>query len=183
MENVLIIDTETTGLHPEKGAQLIEIGAILYNVKHREILQNFSTLLPCSENPVEHINNIKASWTMCRMDKGLSSILNVMVDSSNAIVAHNAEFDKKFLRLCTSLTAEFWSNTWICTQKQFKWPANLYRHRLEDVCNAMGVPYVNAHRALSDCTFIAKCFSKVENLEERLIAAARVEFGVEKNYI
>ena len=32
--NVLIVDTETTGLHPDKGAKIIEIAALLYNIKY-----------------------------------------------------------------------------------------------------------------------------------------------------
>lgn len=44
LEQVLIIDTETTGLEPENG-QVIEIGAILYSVSHQTTIQQVSVLL------------------------------------------------------------------------------------------------------------------------------------------
>jgi DNA polymerase-3 subunit epsilon len=183
MKNVLIIDTETTGLHPDKGDKIIEIGAMLFNVEHRVVLQNFSTFLPCETNPVEHINNIKAEWTKCSPNTHSAlSFLKDMAKNAQAFVAHNAEFDKKFLQTVKELDGEFWSKRWICTKADFKWPVALFRNRLQDVCFAMGVPYADAHRALIDCHFLALCFSKVDDLEHRLISANRTQFGAGKNY-
>lgn len=178
MENVLIIDTETTGLEPSKGALCIEIGAMLYNVKHKVVLQNFSTFLPCTENPVENINNIKPEWT--QVNKNTHSALHFLKDmakNAQALVAHNADFDKRFLLTCEDLDIEFHSKRWICTKKDFKWPVQLYRNRLQDVCSAMGVAYADAHRALVDCAFIAACFSKVDDLEQRLFTATQTTFS------
>lgn len=171
IENVLILDTETTGLHPEKGDTVIEIGAILYNLKNKTILQNFSTLFPCEANPVEHINGISADSTKCNYPlEVVMQQLKLMTLHSQACIAHNAEFDKKFIK---SLSVwQFMSHhPWICTRDHFKWPVNLYRNRLQDVCNAMGVPYVEAHRALNDCRLIAECFSKIGDLELRMETA------------
>lgn len=171
MENILILDTETTGLDPNKGSQIIEIGALLYNVKHRVVLQSLSTLFPCEENPVEDINHISAEST--RENYCLSFIptaLMAMADTAQACLAHNAQFDKKFIRLL-GVGHHLLSKKWICTKDDFKWPVPLYRTRLEDICTAMGVPYVNAHRALNDCAFLAACLSRVEDLSNRLNSA------------
>jgi len=192
IENVLIMDTETTGLFPNKGDTVIEIAAVLFNVKHKAILQCFSTLLPCEVNHAEKINHISAEATQCNypFSRHLSSdeirkawenpvseatilyeenitfnrILIDMCNSADACVAHNAQFDKGFIALLPC-GQHLLNKKWICTKNNFTWPVHLARMRLEDICMAMGVSYVNAHRAMTDCFLIAQCFQKVEDLE------------------
>lgn len=167
IENVLIVDTETTGLHPDKGDKLIEIAAVLYNIKYKTILQQFSTLFPCEVNPVEHINGISAESTREEYQlEFVNSQLKIMLHSAGAVVAHNAPFDRKFVRELK--LPEFDEMPWICTKADFEWPVNLHRNRLEDVCVSMGVPYIDAHRALNDCRLIAACFDRVVDLAMRL---------------
>jgi DNA polymerase III subunit epsilon len=168
MENILILDTETTGLDPFKGAKLIEIGAVLFNLKYKQVIQTLSTLLACDENPVQDINHIDPQWTRVQKDQGAAiKFLGYMARQAYAIVAHNAHFDKKFMDTI-DVDNEFKQKKWICTKNDFKWPVILFRTRLEDICNAMGVPYLNAHRALIDCTLLAECFKKVNDLETRM---------------
>lgn len=167
--NLLIVDTETTGLYPEKGDLCIEVGALLYNVEHKKVIQTMSTFLPCKENKVEHINHIKAEWTDCKQGLVIPfRWLNEMASTASFIVAHNADFDKKFLKTIAPINDIFWKSRWICTQRDFPWPVPLARKRLMDICEAMKVPYVDAHRSLPDCQFLADCFSKVDDLEARL---------------
>lgn len=175
IENVLIVDTETNGLHPEHGAKVIEIGAILYNIKNRAILQCLSTLFPCESNPVQHINNITPESTKSPMvaDHILMPLFLHMARESQVFVAHNAQFDKKFID--PMKFTKSWQNDpfdWICTKSGFKWPSNPSRLRLQDVCRSMGIDYAEgAHRSMYDCERIALCFSKVDDLQERIDAA------------
>ena len=60
---LLIIDLETTGLDPKQGSKPIEVAAALFSVKHRDILQTVSFLLPNDKNEAEHINRIKPAIT------------------------------------------------------------------------------------------------------------------------
>ncbi len=182
IDNILIIDTETTGLSPDKGAKLIEIGAILYNVKHKTILQNFSTLLPCDENPVESINHISAESTRCKMPiRHIMPHLVELCDYAEVLIAHNAQFDIKFMDTFND-RLKFSERKWICTKNDFKWPVQLYRNRLQDICAAMGIPYLEAHRALGDCNLLAQCFNKVDDLEFRLITAMQNKFTNSEKY-
>jgi len=162
MENLLILDTETTGLNYEEH-EIIEIGAILYNVPTRCIASQFSTLFPCKNNEAEHINKIP-SKLLLEKHIDFSHALFQMIKKCDAIVAHNAEFDKKFVKKI--FVAE---KKWICTKDDFKWPiqkgSNL---NLINISLEMGVPVVSAHRALTDCKLIADCFSKLDDLEDRL---------------
>jgi len=171
LDNVLIVDTETTGLHPDKGAKVIEIGAILYNIQHKTILQNFSTLFPCEENPVEDINGIKAEATRSAIPLELvNGQLLEMVRHCDVIVAHNAPFDRKFIKTL-AIWSEYGNKPWICTKSDFKWPVSLHRTRLQDICEAMGVKYIDAHRALNDCKLIAECFNRIPNLGQLMTNA------------
>jgi DNA polymerase-3 subunit epsilon len=166
IENILILDTETTGLDPKR-CQVIEVGAVLYNLKHKAILQAYSSLIPCVENPVEHINKISQESTNCVYPaNALNSIIGRMSNDAEVCVAHNALFDMRFLKTlpCGDILL---NKKWICTKENFTWPVKLTRLRLEDVCIAMDVPYVNAHRALSDCFLLAQCFGKVDDLDDR----------------
>ena len=52
---LLIIDTETTGLDPEKD-RCLEVGAILFDVSARSVLAQQSFLLPVESNAAEPIN-------------------------------------------------------------------------------------------------------------------------------
>lgn len=167
IENILIVDTETTGLNPDKGDKVIEIAAILFNLKYKTALQHFSTLLPCDENPVENINHIKAEVTRCNFSiLEINTILLSMLNSADACVAHNAQFDKRFIATL-SVANNFFDKKWICTKANFTWPVQLNRFRLQDICLAMKVPYLHAHRALVDCMLLAQCFEKIDDLEER----------------
>lgn len=169
--NVLIIDTETTGLDPSK-EKMIEIAAILFNVKTKTILQSFSSLLPCDVNNAFDINHIPAESTrapMVMLGTFMATLLE-MATAAQALVAHNARFDIGFLkRYMPSLLVR----PVICTKSDFKWPMLLYRMRLQDICQASEVSYVNAHRALADCNLIAECFKKVPDLEARLKTALK----------
>lgn len=167
IENILILDTETTGLDPSKGCKVIEIGALLYNLKHKQVIQTLSTLLYCDENPVQNINHIDPAWTQVPKEE-LAAIkfLGFMARQAQAIVAHNAQFDRRFMDTI-EVDEEFREKKWICTKSDFEWPVPLNRMRLEDICNAMKVPYINAHRALNDCSFLAQCFDNIADLEDR----------------
>lgn len=168
IDNILIVDTETTGLDTRKGDQIIEIAAVLFNLKYKTVLQQFATLLKCSSNPVEKINHIKAEATQVKFSTDcMNNVLKAMLKNADVCVAHNAEFDQKFIATLGELGLLFLEKPWVCTKGNFTWPVPLPRLRLEDICVAMKVPYVNAHRALADCLLLAQCFEKVDDLEER----------------
>ena len=59
---LLILDTETTGLDPDQD-HCLEVGAILFDVASRRVLQQQSFLLPVNRNAAEAINRIPAELT------------------------------------------------------------------------------------------------------------------------
>jgi len=171
IEKVLILDTETTGLDESK-EEVIEIGCILFHVGSRSVLSQVSFLLPVNQNDAVHINgitsdisNISQPWK-----KGMDFFLS-LVDSCDLIIAHNAEFDKKWFgrgRL------PFLRKKWICSLEDINWSFKKTlksRPSVTDLALSFGVPVWNLHRALSDCFYLAEVFKKCENLEEILLKA------------
>ena len=120
-ENILILDTETTGLDNEND-DCLEVGSILFNVKSRSVLAQQSFLLPVEINNAEKINNIPAEIT--RLPQPLSEAIKYfesLVRVSNVIVAHNAEFDKKWFGLKKLPQIE---KPWICSMDDITWPSD-----------------------------------------------------------
>ena len=188
-ENILILDTETTGLD-NVNDDCIEVGSILFNVKSRSVLAQQSFLLPVEKNNAEKINNIPASIT--RLPQPLFEAIKYfesLVHVSDVIVAHNAEFDMKWFGLKKLPQIE---KRWICSMDDINWPAERQlkpRPSVRDLALAYGVPVWNAHRALTDCIYLAEVFKRCSDLEKLLIRALepkvliRAEISYEKRHL
>ena len=170
MKNVLIIDTETTGIDPATST-VIELGAVLYSVKHQTTIAQFSSLYHAPDNPCEHINRIPASAVRESVNQFESSdssqsLLGNFADSADAYVAHNAKFDQSFLG---------WNDKpWLCTCFDFNWSkANRQSGSLVNLALEYGIGVSSAHRALTDCQLIAALFDRCENLQEMIALASR----------
>jgi len=170
-ENILILDTETTGLDNESD-DCLEVGSILFNVKSRSVLAQQSFLLPVEINNAEKINNIPAKIT--RLPQPLTEAIKYfesLVRVSDVIVAHNAQFDMKWFGLNKLPQIE---KKWICSMDDITWPADRQlktRPSVRDLALAYGVPVWNAHRALTDCIYLAEVFKRCNELEKLLIRA------------
>ena len=170
-ENILILDTETTGLDNEID-DCLEVGSILFNVKSRSVLAQQSFLLPVEKNNAEKINNIPAEIT--RLPQPLFEAIiyfESLVKVSDVIVAHNAAFDMKWFGLKQLPHIE---KQWICSMDDITWPSDKQlktRPSVKDLALAYGVPVWNAHRALTDCIYLAEVFKRCDGLENLLIRA------------
>lgn len=162
---LLIVDTETTGLDADRD-QCLELGAILFSVPHRQVLAQMSCLLPVDHNPAESINRIPAE--VSRVDQpwgdGLAWFEHLM-ESADYLVAHNAAFDRQWFGRGALPEAK---RPWLCTLEDIRWPEarNLRaRPSVIDLALAYGIPVWSAHRALTDCTYLAEVFQRCDDLE------------------
>ncbi len=168
-EKLLIIDTETTGLDP-KSDNCLEVGAILFHVSTRSVISQLSFLLPVESNRAEAINKIPARIT-CLSQPWTHGLryLQALIDSSELLVAHNAVFDKQWFGKEPLPSV---SKRWLCTMEDISWPTdrNLRsRPSVRDLALAYGVPVWSAHRALTDCIYLAEVFKRCDELETLLI--------------
>ena len=162
IKNITIIDTETGGLDPKKSS-IIEIAAIFYNVPTHSIISQVSLLYPVDVNPAAHINKIDVATTQ---EVGhfvyfhAAKLIQAFLNDSDAIVAHNASFDQKFINEWTDLDTK--DLPWICSCWGIQWSEklNLKKRDLISLALAHKVPVWQQHRALTDCTYLAQIFSK-----------------------
>ena len=170
-QRLLILDTETTGLSPEQH-QCIEVGAVLFSVPDRSVLSQVSFLMPCQSNAAEAVNGIAPALTQRTQpwQAGLACF-EAMVEAADLLLAHNAAFDKQWFGL-GSLPAL--NKPWLCSMEDINWPQDRQLRStpsVRDLALAYGVPVWAAHRALTDCIYLAQVFERCVDLEDLLVQA------------
>ncbi|WP_099241131.1 3'-5' exonuclease [Synechococcus sp. BDU 130192] len=172
---ILVVDTETTGLDPENDKP-IEVAAILWSTRHKSTLIQVSTLIGYKQevpNPVESINKISSELLGKSFPyQPALELINQMSHSVKYICAHNADFDKEFCKRVVGLNIPL--SNWVDTQ-DIRYPNSKYCQgtSLNNLAIIHGIPIVDAHRALDDCKTLTKLLSLVPNLEEELKRASR----------
>jgi DNA polymerase III subunit epsilon len=164
MSLITIIDTETTGVDPENNL-IIEIAAILYSLTHAAPVESVSWLLSCMDNPAIAVNGILPELTALSGD--LRLCLDYMESRSIAYVAHNAPFDKSFLKRDAI--------PFVCSMRDIEWPVPCGSKALVAIALAHGIGVASAHRAMADCDTISRLLTRVHEMGvdlEQLIARA-----------
>jgi len=157
-----IIDTETTGV--KDSDQMIEIACIIFDVKSKTIIHQLSTLI-YSELDNQGVRKNKISKEALevaksreKVSKHIHDCIIKLANSCDYVLAHNVEFDKKFIPQITS--------PWLCTMDDFRWESD--SKNLLGIANDYGIPIFNNHRALDDCNLVVQLLKKLENLEEAI---------------
>lgn len=160
MKRLLILDTETTGLDP-KVDQAIEVGAVLWSVEHRTVLSCFSALIEANGNAAEAVNGIPSA-ALLNIEKApkVWQAVEEWGRTANAVVAHNADFDRSFVpRECA-----LHDLPWICSCDDIQWPRASDSRSLVALALAHGVGVSYAHRALTDCLLLARLLERCAEL-------------------
>ncbi len=160
----VVFDLETTGITAGRD-RIIEIGAV--KVVNGAITETFETFV----NPEMHIpegasevNNITDD-----MVADAPLIRDVIPDFYKftrgcVLVAHNIEFDIKFIRIAGEDNAYLFDNdlqdTLYLARKYLK---RLSNHKLHTVCEYLGISLVGAHRALNDTIATAQVFIQLSD--------------------
>ena len=159
--NFTSIDFETTGLHPEKGDRVIEIGAI--KVVEGYIVKEYSTLVACDKaipRVVQELTGIRPE--MLAVARAQSLAFEELQDffQFDILVAHNARFDISFLEMELSRIGRYIYNPVFCTLRfsrdncrgvsSFSL-ASLYQHLLPKEAGKETI-----HRASSDARMAAE---------------------------
>ena len=170
---VLICDLETTGIAPETD-RAIEIGMVVYSLKHRSVVRASSLLIAGDGNAAEGVNGIPSALLADR-DAGVVtpeqawSVFKALAEKVDCLAAHNASFDRSFV---PAALREI--KPWCCTCHHVPWPSassattspiDEPRSRpgksLVATCLEWGVGVSHAHRAITDCLLIARLFDRV----------------------
>jgi len=154
---VAIIDLETMGLECTKH-KIIEIGIIVLSVsdtrQFKAVHQVYSSLQdPCTAIPhfitnLTGITNGKVQGHKIDWDRVLD-----LIETVDAVICHNASFDRKFLINQTpSLVSDvFKTKRFACTKQGIAWAEQGYQNTKLDYLNFVNEYFYDAHRAINDC--------------------------------
>jgi len=171
----VVFDTETTGLKPEDGHRIIEIGAVeLINGKKTGrtyyTLINPERHIPEEAVKIHHIDDEKVKDAP--LFKEIADEFLEFIKGSELLI-HNADFDIKFMNheLALINRGKIWdhvSNV-VCTLKLSKRLFESERsHSLDSMCKRFGIDLSQrekyGHGALIDCQLLADCYIKINEI-------------------
>ena len=160
-----VFDTETTGLNPSEGDQIIQIGAVrcvntkLLRQESFEQLVNPGRLIPAATVAIHGISQ--------EMVSGQPSIGEVLpafyaFAQDSVLVAHNAAFDMKFLQLQEASTGLLFTHPVLDTLllSAVVHP-NQASHRLEAIAERFNITVLGRHTALGDALVTAEVWLRL----------------------
>lgn len=181
-------DTETTGLNPSLGDEIIQIGAV--RIVNGRLLKGeaFDQMV----NPMRRVSadSVRIHGITEEMLRGQPTIAQVLPNfhafcEDTVLVAHNAAFDMRFLQIKESVT-----------DVQFRQPVldtlllsavihpNQELHTLEAIAARFGVNIIGRHTALGDAIVTGEVFLKMIPLlaEKDITTLRKARDAAERTY-
>ncbi|MEK5209408.1 3'-5' exonuclease [Psychrobacillus sp. FSL H8-0510] len=160
MEDFIIADFETTGLSPDKGARIIEIGAV--KIKKGKIVDRYQQFIYPEQKIYAKIIELTGITNEMLVGKPLESeVLPGFYEWMEGLpfVAHNAMFDwDRFLKPSLQKLGIASSQLVVCTKVVANAYLELANGKLSTLCGYYDVEIENHHRAIDDAVALAKAF-------------------------
>lgn len=159
-EEYAIIDLETTGLSPDKGDRIIEIGIMIVDAAYNVVSVHETLVNPKRKVTLTHVHGIDDHMvanapTIEDINEDVLALLH-----NRIVVAHNAVFEQRFLN--SELNGRnLTTNNFLDTLKYARLITPTENHKLGTIAEFYGVPYVDAHTAMGDVIVTRQVLSKM----------------------
>jgi len=183
-----VFDTETTGLNPAEGDEIISISAVRI-VNGRLLRQEVFDQLVDPKRFIP-LSSINIHGIVPEMLKGQPSIEQVVPQffrfiEDTVLVAHNAAFDMRLLQLKEALTGIQFKNPVLDTLllAAVVHP-NQESHSLEAIAQRLGINIIGRHTSLGDAMVTGEIFLKLVPLlaEQGIVTLREALAAAEKTY-
>lgn len=176
--NYVVFDTETTGLSPSTGDEIISIGAVrITNGVIDEANAFYRLVNPGKTIPTQSIQFHGITDDMVANEGSIADVLPAFKEfvGDAILVAHNAAFDMKFLKLKEEKTGIAFPNLVLDTLLISVFlDHESHNHSLDGIAKQMGITIEGRHTALGDAVATAKMLNKmILRLETRGITSLR----------
>ena len=166
-----VFDTETTGLNPSGGDEIISMGALRI-INNRLLYEEYFDQLVNPQRPLPD-ESIRFHGIQPEMLEGQPTIEKVLPQfqrfaQGTVLVAHNAAFDMRMLQIKEASTGIRFINPVLDTLllSAVAHPSHT-DHNIEDIALRLGIRIVGRHTALGDAIATAEIFIKIIPLLEQ----------------
>jgi DNA polymerase-3 subunit epsilon len=179
----IFLDVETTGLSHEID-KIIEIALVPFEFSKDGRIFNIHNSYSCLEDPKVPLTEkiIALTGLTDEMLAGKSfdvDAITKVVESADLILAHNAEFDRKFVEKSFPVFIE---KAWACSQRQVPWEEEgIASTKLEYLAYKFGY-FFEGHRAEIDCYASIHLLSKKLPKSEKLVLDVLLKNARQKSY-
>ncbi len=151
--SVVVIDFETTGLHPEAGDRVTEVAAL--RITGNRIVERYTSLVHAGVPVPAHVTALTGITTaMLRDAPSTRIVMRELVDfiGTDMLVAHSASFDTRCLVAeCARTRVRLPTSKTLCTLRLARRLSPGSSYRLAAVSARLGLlPTSPAHRAEAD---------------------------------
>jgi DNA polymerase III epsilon subunit len=165
IHRTVVFDVETTGLFPDHGDRVIEIGAV--ELRDGRVVDEFESLINVDQ-PI-HPMAQKIHGITKEMLEGKPSASMIVPKfhkfiMNSVLVAHNANYDMRFIGNEFAMMGLLFNNVYFCTMSLGRsiYP-ELHGHDLESLyLHFYKRPPKRLHRALDDARTTAKIWLKMD---------------------
>ncbi|MCG8688417.1 MAG: hypothetical protein MI892_26345 [Desulfobacterales bacterium] len=160
-----VFDTETTGLNPDGGDEIISIGAVRV-VNQRVVYQEFFEELvnPGRDIPIESYKIHGINYEMVKEREDIKAILPRFKTfaGKTVLLGHNIAFDMKMLKVKENYTGIQFNNPVLDTLllSAILHPVH-EQHDMENIARRLGVNILGRHTALGDAITTAEIYLKL----------------------
>ncbi len=160
-----VFDTETTGLNPDGGDEIISLAAVRI-VNNRIVYQDiFEELVdPKRDIPMESYRIHGISYEMVTGKKDIRTILPAFRDyaAETVFMGHNIAFDMKMFKVKEELTGIKFLNPVLDTLLLSAILHPIHDHHdMESIAERLGINIIGRHTALGDAIATAEIFLKL----------------------